>query len=878
MYWLRRLLLLLPGRRRARAEELEEELRSNLALAIEDSGDERIARRDFGSLTRAREEARAVWFPGWDVLSQDLRFAVRTLSRAPVFTLVAVLSLALGTGAATALFSLVNTVVLKPLAYREPGRLVLVREVVPPLAHIYPTVPVNYRHYTFWREQARSFEGLAALVSGNVTLRSGGEPEAVGVAIVSANLFDVLGIHPQRGRGFHLDDEQSANPGVAVITDGLWRRRFGGAESVLGQTIQLGSGHCTIVGILPAGFRFPRKDDLGHLSRLPDRAEIFTPIREFQPGWGGDYDYLVFGRLGRGVTMAQGVAELDLLESRIVAEHKLTANIHVDAKPLQEVISSPVRTSLAVLLAAVLVLVLIVCVNLANLLLARGSARAREYSLRIALGAARSRLLWSALVETLLLADAGGALGVLAARAAVDLFVSTAPVDLPRLDEVQVDGRVLAFAFGLSLACGLLFGLLPALRLSRCDPQSVLRGESTTVSGGRRGLRLREWLVGGEVALSTLLLVLAGLLVNSLWHVLRVDRGFGGEVLDVTLDLSGRYSGSPERAAFFDLAVQRMQELPGVQAVGVINRAPLNGESNVNDVSIEGADNGALDPRTRQLVMVNVRFVNQGYFQAQGLPLIRGRGIEPADRERSVAVISERLAAKLWPGQNPLGRMILHSGSAVDHAAVVGVVGDVHSTKLERDPTLMIYIPFWKQAFQANDLVVRAAPGGRSAPEEVRKTLRAIDPSIPAPRMRTMDEIVSESVAQRRFQMRVAAAFALSALLLAALGIYGVVAYGVTLRRRELGIRMALGARAGEVRRLVVWQGMRPVALGLACGMAAALAAGSLVRALLFGITASDSLTLTAVSAALALVATLACLLPAHSAASIEPSRVLREE
>jgi putative ABC transport system permease protein len=781
----------------------------------------------------------------------------------------------LGTGAATALFSLVDTVVLKPLAYRDPGKLVYVREVLPKLAHIYPTLPVNYQHFRFWREQSRTFDGVAAMLGGNVTLRAGaGEPEAAGLMQATASLFDVLGVQAQRGHLFTAADEQPKAATVAVITDGLWRRRFGGSDAILGQKIQIGGGHAVVVGVLPASFRFPKKGELGALTQMGYRTDIFTPLKPNEFGWGGDFDYIVFGRLGRGVSEAQGLAELNLLETRIVEEHKLNPGLHVIVRPLQDVISSPVRTSLAVLLAAVLVLVLIVCVNLANLLLARGSARAREFSLRLALGASRGRLVWSALVETLMLAVAGGILGVVAAQAAVGAFVRTAPVNLPRMDEVRLDGRVLAFAIGLAVVCGVLFGLLPALRLSRADPQTVLRGESHTIGGSRHGLRLREWLVGGEVALSTLLLVLAGLLVSSLWHVLHVDRGFRGEVLDVSLDLSGRYSKTPERAAFFDLAADRLRALPGVESAGVINRVPLNGESNVNSVSISGADDGAMDPRTRQLVMVNVRFADQGYFQAMGIPLVRGRRIEAADRERNVAVISERLAAKLWPGQDPMGRTILHAGMAVDHAEVVGVVGDVHGVQLERDPTLMIYVPFWKQAFQANDLVVR----GRAMPEEVRKAIRAIDPGIPAPKMRTMDEIVSESVASRRFQMRVAAAFAGSALLLAALGIYGVVAYGVALRRRELGIRVALGARASEVRRLVLWTGLRPVMIGLAGGMAAALAAGGVVRTLLFGVSATDGLTLAAVAASLALVATAACLAPAWSASRVDPSRVLREE
>ncbi len=885
MIWLRRLLLWLPWRRRSRAQELEEELRVNLSLAIEDAAESGItseeaarrARRDFGSLTRATEEARSVWFPGWDTLSQDLRFAMRTLARAPGFTLVAVLSLAFGTGAATALFSLIDTVVLKPLTYREPGRLVYVREVVPPLAHIYPTVPANIQHVRFWQEQAKSFDSLAAIRSDSATLLAGGEPEELGGAWVTANLFETLGLEPQMGRTFQPGEDRPDKPPVVVITDSLWRRRFAGSREIVGQSIRLDGTGYVVVGVLPPSFRFPKKDDLGPLTRLPERAEFFRPLTDVREGWGGDYDYAVFARLGPGIAPSAGVAELNLLETRIAQEHHLYSGLHVEARALQEAMGAPARTSLAVLLAAVLLLVLIVCVNLANLLLARGNARAREFSLRIALGASRGRLLASALVETLLLAAAGGFLGLLAARMALSAFVHWAPVDLPRLDEVAIDGRVLAFAFALSVLCGLLFGLLPALRLSRADPQNALRAGSHTISGSRRGLYLREWLVGAEVSLSTLLLVLAGLLVSSLWSVLRVDRGFAADrALDVRVSLPSRYKTTQDRAAFFDLAAERLRALPGVRAVAAASRVPLTGESNVNSVRIEGGGDSALDPVTRQIVMVNVRFVGPDYFTALGIPLVRGRAIEAADRDREVAVVSARLAAKLWPGQNPLGK-VLSSGSGVDRSVVVGVVGDVHTTHLERDPTLIIYVPFWKLAYQVYGLVVRSSADS-ALPEEVRRTLQSIDSGIPAPRMRTMGELVSESVAARRFQMDVAVAFAASAMLLAALGIYGVVAYGITLRRRELGVRIALGARAGQVRRMVVWQGLRPVAFGLGSGMIVALATGHLIRSLLFGVSPTDGWTLGAIAAVLGVVAILACLLPAHAVAGIDPAGVLREE
>lgn len=885
MYWLRRLLLWLPGKRESRAQELQDELRVNLSLAIEDAAESGIspeeaarrARRDFGSMARAQEEARTVWFPGWDTLSQDLRFAVRTLVRTPAFTVVAILSLALGIGASTALFSLVNAVVLKPLAYREPGRLVLVREVVPALAHIYPTLPTNIQHFRFWQEQARSFDSLAALSSGESMLLMGGETEVIGGASISASLFDTLGVQPQMGRTFLPGEDQPGKSQVVIITDGLWRRRFGASPTIVGQNIQLSGGKFLVVGVLPASFHFPKNNDLGPLTRLAERTEYFLPLGQVLQGWGGDYDYVVFGRLRQGVPQSQGLAELNRLEKRIAKEHQLDAGLHVQVRPLQEVISSPVRTSLAVLLSAVLLLVLIVCVNLANLLLARGNARAREFSLRIALGASRGRLLVSALVETVLLACAGGLLGLVAARSALTLFARTAPVDLPRIDEVQIDGRVLAFAFALSLFCGLLFGLLPALRLSLSDPQNALRGGSHTSSGSRQGLHLREWLVGAEVSLSTLLLVLAGLLVSSLWHVLRVERGFAYDrALEVRLSLPSRYRSNQDRAGVFDLAVERLRAIPGVRAAAVASRVPLTGESNVNHVVVQGADDGALDPVTRQLVMINVRFIGRDYFSALGIPLLRGRAIEDADRERNVAVVSVGLATKLWPGQNPLGK-VLSSGSGVNNAEVVGVVADVHGTQLERDPTLIVYVPYWKSAFQVSRLVVRSSADSHTLPEDVRRVIQSIDSGIPAPKMRTMGEIVAESVTGRRFQMDVAVAFAVAALLLAALGIYGVVAYGITLRRRELGIRIALGARAGQVRRLVVWQGLRPVALGLGCGMVVALAAGRLIRSLLFGISATDGWTLVTISVALASIATLACLMPAHAVAKIDPAGVLRE-
>ena len=885
MFWLRRFWLLLPWTRRARERDLAEELRANLALAVEDAAASpaphphaaRLARRDFGNITAAQENARAVWFPAAG-FAQDLRAAIRGLRRSPAFTAVSILSLALGIGAAATLFSLVDAVVLKPLAYREPGRLLFIREVVKPLEHVYPTLPVNYLHYRFWRENAQSFESLGALTSSSAVLYGRGEAEVLPVALVSGNFFAVLGIAPRLGRAFTLTNERPNSPPEIVISDALWRRRFSASSAILGQKAILNSRAYQIVGVLPPDFRFPKNNELGPLARLPERIDVLLPIQSYLPDWGGEYDYIVFGRLRRGITERQGRAELDLLERRIVETHSgdIAEGLRVQTWPLQDVIASPVRASLLVLLSAVLVLTLIVCVNLANLLLARGSARAREYGMRIALGASRGRLAISALTETLLIALAGGILGTLAAVAAVRAFTRLASVDLPRADEARVDTPVIAFAFGLAVLCALLFGLLPAWRVSRADPQTALRGESHASTSGRGGLRLREFLVGSEVALCTLLLVLAGLLVSSLWHVLHVDRGFATEhTLIVSPNVPPSYR-TAAATAFFDRALYVLRALPGVRAAAAVNTAPLAGESSVNGVAVDGAKDGAKDTASNHFVEVNDRFVSDSYFEAAGIPLLHGRVFEPADRNRNVAIVSARTAAKLFAGTDPLGHTV-SSGSRISDARIVGVVGDVHASGLEGDPTPMIYIPFWKSGHVA-DLLVRCKGDPLAMEDTVRRAVQSLDSSVPAAAMRTMQEVVDRTVALRRFRMEVAGGFGIGALLLAALGIYGVVAYSVALRRRELGVRMALGARAAEVRSLVLRRGLRPVIAGLAVGLIAALAAGHLVRSLLFGVAPADPWTLGGAAAALFSVALAACLAPAHRASALDPARILRDE
>jgi predicted permease len=814
---------------------------------------------------------------------QSFRHAIRRLWQARLWSAAAVASLALGIGSAVAIFSLVNGTLAKPLAYREPDRLVFVREVVDKLRAMYPTVPVNIHHFRFWREHAGSCETMAAFVAGSATLGGGGGPEVVDVAETTANLFTVLGSPPRAGRTFLAGEERPGRNRVVVITDGLWHRRLGGAPGVVGSSLLLDGEPHTIVGVLPPSFRFPRREDLGALARLGERVEVFRPLGQIYDGWGGDYDYSVVARLRPGVSPSRARAELDLLQRRIDREHRLREGLGVTVRPLQEVMAAPVRAGLYALLAGVGLLLAIVCVNLANLVLARSSVRARELAIRAALGASRASLEREVVAETLILAMLGGLLGTLAARAALGAFVAAAPVDLPRLDEVSVDARAVVFALALATVCGLLSGLFPARRIAAADPQGVLRAESHTLSEGRRALRLREVLVGCEVGLSSLLLVLAGLLVSSLLHLLRVDMGFRGDhAAAIALQLPQPRSKT-ERTAAFERALDQVRSLPGVRAAAYVSKLPLTGEVNVNQAQPEGTgeEGAGADPTSLTPIEINVRLVSARYFETLGIPLLRGRDVRPGDAGNAgaagvgVAVISERLAARLWPGRDPIGRRF-STGSGVGKVEVIGVVKDVHGARLEQGTTPMAYVPYWRHGWPTGNIVIRTAMPPEAVLHAAAARIRAADPEVAVRAMRTMDEVVAASVSQRRFQTQLAAGFAVSALLLAALGIFGVVSYGVAQRRTEIGIRMALGARLGEVVRLVFGRGFRPVLLGLAGGLLAAVPAGRLVQNLLFGISAADPLTMSAVALVLILVAAAACLAPALDAARTDAAVVLR--
>jgi len=572
------------------------------------------------------------------------------------------------------------------------------------------------------------------------------------------------------------------------------------------------------------------------------------------------------------VAPSKAIAELNVIQAEISARMPEKMDMHVAVTPLHEDITDHVQRGLLVLLGAVGAVLLILCVNLANLSLTRAAGRARESAIRTALGAGRVQLVRQTLTESLLLALLGGALGIALAWWGIDLLVRTAPADLPLVSAVHLDARVLGFALLISLATGLIFGILPALRSAGAQPRDALKSGSYTATESRRGMRVRDLLVAAEAALSAVLLITAGLLMGSFLRLMHVDKGFDIErVLTVRLSLpSTKYTQDPQMAAFFERVLDRTRALPGVLSASFVSALPLQGETWMDLVAPEN------DPRPLfERPMVNVRFVTPGYFQTLRIPFREGRTFEDSQRQRRVAIISQGTGRRLWPGQSPLGRRMLHNEEIVE---IVGVTADIRSTSLDREPVPIVYLPDWQRPRLSASLLVRTAMDPRGIAAAVRKVIRYVDADVPVPRMRTMQQVLSDSVAERRFQMLLVMLFASAALALAGFGIYGVVSYSVAQRRREMGIRMALGAAASSLERMVLWQAIRPVAAGLALGIAAALAAGRVLSSLLFQVSGRDPATIGGVALVLLVVSAAAALAPARHATRVDPMSALRFE
>ncbi len=625
--------------------------------------------------------------------AMNLRYALRTLARDRGFAAVAVLTLALGIGANTAIFSLINGILLKPISYADPDRLVVVEESIPKLTKLYGVLPVNGRHLLEWRNQCRSLEGIAAIDSRRMSLTGAGEPEQIGTALISANLFALLGVQPRLGRGFLEEEDRPGHNHVVILTDSLWRRRFSSDPAIIGKTVVLDGTPHVVVGVMPPQFRFFANHQLQGLASLEAKTDIFRPvaINVEDIGMMGEFNFMSIAKLKPGVRQEQALAELNVAQAGIEAQLKGQdkAELRAVLTPLAEKMTGQSRRELLVLLAAVGSVLLIVCVNLANLMLARAMARRRDAAVRMALGASGGDLIRHVLTESLLLSAMGGALGVAGAVWGVRLLVRSAPLNLPRLEDVRVDGTVLAFSLVVTLLTGLLFGILPALRLARAEPADALRSGGRSATENRRGLHVRNVLVAAEVGLSAMLLIAAGLLLHSFVKLMKVDRGFDSEnVIAADVMLPGsRYGEQVPRMQFYERLLAKLRSIPGVRSAGLVSVLPLEGEGWSDIITVTGDQRRIMDRP-----IANYRFVSPGYFSTIGIPLLQGRFIEDSDRNTMPAVISESVAKQVLRGENPVGKRFRRGDEKEKSFEVVGVVGDIRAASLQKAPGLLVYV------------------------------------------------------------------------------------------------------------------------------------------------------------------------------------------
>jgi putative ABC transport system permease protein len=804
-----------------------------------------------------------------DTLLRDLRYALRTLRKTPSFTFFAVLTLALGIGATSTIFSVVNTVLLSPLPYREPAGIVSVYESNPrDGTDAFPVAPANFLD---WRRDNRVFAAIAAsrTQSMNVTGRNA-EPERVVGAAVTASYFDVLGTAPRLGRAFTAEEDTQNGPRAVVLSDALWRRRFSGDPKIVGQSVTLNNEPYTVVGIAPASLRLPSPE-----------TEFWVPIA-FGPQDAenrGAHSMGVVARLKPGVTVERAGTEMRAIADRIAAAYpQFQSGFSVTVRPLSDDIVGDARTPLLVLAGAVGFVLLICCANVANLMLARAAGRQKEIAIRSAIGAGRRDIVRQLLAESLVLAVFGGVAGLLLATWGVDLVVALGPRELPRLEELAVDGRVAGFALAASVLTGLVFGVAPAMVASRADLNDTLKEGLKGSSAGPGRARARQALLVAEVAISLTLLVGAGLMLKSMSRLRAVDPGFrsAGLVTGVVSLPTAKYDTSTKRTAFYEALEERLRSAPGVRNAGFVSALPLSGSLSISGYWIEGKT-----PRgdNSKVPVAHSYQIAGDYFGTMGIPLKSGRLFTAQDREGApqVAIVNERLARQQFPGESPIGKRVQFGPPESPFFEIVGIVGDVRHGGLGEDAPAQIYLAYAQTSFGGLTAVVRGSDAGQLA-SALRREVRAVDADQPVARLRTMEEVISEGIARPRFITLLLGAFAGVALLLAIVGIYGVVAYSVAQRTQEFGIRMALGADARRVLREVVGQAARVTVMGVVIGAAAALALSRTLASLLFQVGAADPVTYVSIALVLLAATVVASWIPARRATRVTPLSALRPE
>jgi putative ABC transport system permease protein len=810
----------------------------------------------------------------WQTFRQDLRYGMRVLIKKPVFTLIAVLTLALGIGANTAIFSVVNAVLLRPLPYADPGRLVMIQET---RGNGNPA-QVTPANFIDWRAQNSVFEQLAATATRDVNLTGVGEPERVTMTIASANLFDLLGAKPILGRVFRPDEEQVGHAPVTVISHGLWQRRFGGDQSLVGKTISLDGQSYTVIGIAPPGFDYPWKTAVW-ISPLRLAPEL-NPQMDVTRLRGFGYLYAI-ARLKPGISIEGAQADMDTVTGRLRQQYPDTNGNRFDrVVSLQTYLVGDLKKALLVLLGAVGCVLLIACANVANLLLARNAARQKELAIRTALGANRARLARQLLTESLWLALGGGLIGCWLAWWGIDLLLVLMPSDLPGAEGIGVDPSVLGFTLGLSLLTGFLFGLAPAWQVSRTDINAALGEAVRGASAGAGQSRLRSALIVAEVALSLMLLAGAGLLFRSFTRLQAINPGYEPQqVLTMRLAPSGSaYSTSEQQRAFYDRVIERTQTLPGVQVVSAINVLPLSRGPQAG-FRIEGHP----PVLASQLPGANNRIITPDYFRALGIPIMRGRGFDDRDQPTTanVVIVNQTLARRNFPQEEALGKRISFATNERGEPLwfeIIGISADTRNLDLRTEPDPDFFVLHRQVSLGGMSLVIRTTGEPEGIAAAVRQGVLDVDRNQPISEVKTLEQIVYQSVARPRFNLLLLGLFAAVAMLLAAAGIYGVMSYTVAQRTRELGIRLALGAQPRDVLRLIIKQGMTLALGGVGIGLVAALALTHLMKSLLFGISATDPLTFATIAVLLTGVALIACYVPARRATRVDPLEALRHE
>jgi putative ABC transport system permease protein len=815
-------------------------------------------------------------------LGQDLRYGWRTLRKSPGFSAIALLVLALGIGANTAIFSVVNAVLLRPLPFDEPDRLLQLYHIPPPAS--FPGIPlftVSPANFLDWRAQAHSFESMSAYGFGHYTLTGTGHPEMIPMAAVTSGFFSIMHAEPLLGRVLLDSEDQPGHEHVVVLSYPLWRDRFGANPGIVGSTLRLNGDAYTVVGVMKPGFQFPL--DSTYISEMWKPLAWTAQERAIRD----DHNYGVVARLKPGVTLPQAKAELTTISDRLAQEYpKDDKGWGATAIPMRDDLVGDVRAPLLILLGAVAFVLLIACANVANLVLGKTLSRRKEVAIRAALGATRRRLLQQVLAETVLLAVTGGVLGLLFAHFGTVFMVKFVGDQLPRSASIGLDSGVLVFTLGVSLLTGLVAGLLPALRLTRGDVSEALKQSAGRTASEWGGNRTRSILVVAEVALSLMLLIGAGLLVRSLWMLHNVNPGFDPDHV-ITMDLSvpsNKFTTPQQQIDFYNNVLGRVRALPGVRSAGVIDALPLTGGSH-QPVQVEGRPVAAMADQPE----VDVRLISPGYMSAMHVPLLRGREFDNSDipGRPGAVLISQSMAKEFWPGQDPIGKHLTLYFFPDLTRVVVGVVGDVKLDSLNQSrATSALYLPIG-QLTSARDetwhsfgmtIAARTSTNPHSVVSAIKNAVSEVDSEVPVLNVNTMQENVDQSLLQQRFTVFLLSGFAGLAMLLAAVGIYSVLSYAVRRRVREIGIRMALGAQVRDVLYMILVEGMKPTLLGIAIGLAGALALGKVLSSVIYGVSARDLATYFAVAGIMTGVGVLASMLPALRATHIDPMKTLRDE